>query len=326
MSWNGVFMAEIQKHECLYNKFSREYRNSELRNECWQKVAEKFDMTPMMAEKKFRNIRTAYGRWLRKRRTNPPRNGQDFIPFAFENCEWLGMHIIHRDSTRSNEIPTSTKPVDNGSDDDGSPVTMSNIEFLNFGDYNDSISPSHHSNDNKDNSQSETCHKVETKSTVEHNEVQTRHSSENVTIDPTNQGQQRASDGERPGQLISYNNDKSNTSQEAGTVEPSSNLQSLISTKDFVSDNIPPHNPKRKYNELDDEDELYCRSLVLRLKRLTPQAKAYVRIQLEQLFYHAEYSGEIPNIGAAFGSHFPERTQPTSFLNGRPTEQAGHLA
>jgi hypothetical protein len=320
MSWNGVFMAEIQKHECLYNKFSREYRNRELRNECWQKVAEKFEMSPMAAEKKFRNIRTAYGRWLRKRRANPSRNGQDFIPFAFENCEWLGVHIIHRDSTLSNET-TCSRAVDSGSEDDDSPVTMSNMEFLHFGDYNDSISPS---NDNKDTSQHETTHAVETKSTVpqERMEIQTRHSNEAVTIDlTTNQGRLLGTGNSK--QLISYNEKSNNTQVECSTT------QSLIQTRDFPSEQIPNNSTilpvcqlKRKYSELEDEDDLYCRSLVPRLKRLTPEAKAYVRIQLEQLLYHAEYSGHTLKIGAPFGFHFTEKTQPTSFLNGRPIEQA----
>ena len=309
MSWNGVFMAEIQKHECLYNKFSREYRNRELRNECWQKVAEKFDMTPMAAEKKFRNIRTAYGRWLRKRRSNPVRNEHDFIPYAFENCEWLGVHIIHRDSTLSNDA-ICTQTVD--SDEDGSPVTMSNIEFLNFGDYGDSVSPSYHSND-RDNSQLETTPTVETKDTVQPQEAtETQTTNLNGVVDKTT--------------LTSYNDRNSSTQSRATEIE----ISSTRSLRDYPGEQITkktamvPHHLKRKYYEIEDEDELYCRSLVPRLKRLTPQAKAYVRIQLEQLLYHAEYSGETPRIGMPFGFRSNEATQPTStsFLNGRAVEQS----
>ena len=302
-------MAEIQKHECLYNKFSREYRNRELRNKCWQKVAEKFDMTPMAAEKKFRNIRTAYGRWLRKRRSNPMRNEQDFIPYAFENCEWLGVHIIHRDSTLSNDT-MSAQPVD--SDDDGSPVTMSNIEFLNFGDYDDSVSPSYTNSNDRDSSQHEITPAVETKNTVlpqDVGETQTTHS---------NAGAEKTA-------LPSCNNDDKNigTQSRAAELEDSSRR----SSRDYPGEPVArktavmPHHLKRKYYEMDDEDELYCRSLVPRLKRLTPQAKAYVRIQLEQLLYHAEYSGETPRIGMPFGFRSTESPQPTSFLNGRKVEQ-----
>jgi hypothetical protein len=328
MSWNGVFMAEIQNHECLYNKFSREYRNKELRNECWRAVAEKFDMTPMAAEKKFRNIRTAYGRWLRKRRTNPPRTGQDFIPFAFENCEWLGMHIIHRESTLNE---TTCTKADSGSDDDdddddGSPVTMSNIEFLNYGDYNDNISPSRYSN-NKDNPQSKTSQNVETEQPQEHIEEETRHLNQAATIELTKQGQRQACNGDNSKQSISHHHNKSNTTQRIGCSEPSLS-QSLISMRDFPNEQManntrPPHNLKRKCSELEDEDDLYCRSLVPRLKRLTPQGKAYVRIQLEQLLYHAEYSGMIPSIGPPFGSHVTENTQTTtSHSNGCSDQQA----
>ena len=312
MSWNGVFMAEIQKHECLYNKFSREYRNKELRNDCWQKVAEKFDLTPMAAEKKFRNIRTAYGRWLRKRRSNPPKNGQDFIPFAFENCEWLGMHIIHRDSTLSNDT-TCIKAIDSGSDDDGSPVTMSNIEFLNFADYNDYISPSSHHSNNNVSSQHEATTVVET-IPHDHREIQTTQSNEAVNNTTTNYSESNG--GESNKKITSY--DKGNAIEN----ETSSNsLRRAPNERQLNNSVMVPHGIKRRYSEYEDEDELYCRSLVPRLKRLTPQAKAYVRIQLEQLLYHAEYSNDMPQI-QPFSFHSNENTKATSLLNGRGIEQA----
>lgn len=330
MSWNGVFMAEIQKHECLYNKYSREYRNKDLRNECWQKVGDKFGMCAMDAEKKFRNIRTAYGRWLRKKRSNPTRTSEDCVPFAFENCGWLAMHIVHRDSSLSSET-TGTRPTDSGSDDDDSPVTMSNIEFLNFGDYNNVISPS---NDNKDfSTENATTHSVETKSTLQQepkeNPIQTSHSNEASAINAHTENQREVA----AKQLASYSNDNGSNIQPQATQmmeTPNTATPYLIpSMRNFHTEQLPFNNSaiatpayprkydsKRKYSELEDEDELYCRSLVPRLRRLTPQAKAYVRIQLEQLLYHVEYSGATPQIGAPFGF----QTQPTSFVNSRPTE------
>lgn len=315
-------MAEVQKYECLYNKFCREYRNRELRNACWQKVAEKFGMTPMDAEKKFRNIRTAYGRFLKKKRTTPCRSGpgQDFVPFAFENCEWLALHIIHRgfDGTTTNE--NIIQQNDSGSEDESSPVTMSNIEFLNFsGDYNDVSSPSH-TNDNINEDISETPEAVEAKSTPK--EVQTTSSngaatSNKVTFDVK---------GEHSKRLISY---VQNNTQPTEVDFPST--ASLIS-KDLIREPtasksaIIPQYLKRTFSEMEDEDDLYCRSLIPRLKRLTPQAKAYVRIQMEQLLFHAEYSGEMPQIGAPFGFHFNEKTlsKRTSLLNGGTTELGGN--
>ena len=39
------FMEEMRNYECLYNKFSRDYKNNFFRLNCWKKIGEKFKMT-----------------------------------------------------------------------------------------------------------------------------------------------------------------------------------------------------------------------------------------------------------------------------------------
>lgn len=55
------FMEEVQKYDYLYNKFSKDYRDRFMKLNCWTKIAQKFDLSPFDAEKKFKNLRTAYG-------------------------------------------------------------------------------------------------------------------------------------------------------------------------------------------------------------------------------------------------------------------------
>ena len=59
-------MEEIQKFDCLYNKYSKDFKDKTKKTNSWAKVAEKFKITPTEAEKRFRDIRTAYGRFLKK--------------------------------------------------------------------------------------------------------------------------------------------------------------------------------------------------------------------------------------------------------------------
>ena len=61
----ALFMEEVQKYDCLYNKFSTEYRHKHKKNDCWKANREKFDLGPDQAEKKFKNTRTAYARFLK---------------------------------------------------------------------------------------------------------------------------------------------------------------------------------------------------------------------------------------------------------------------
>ena len=54
-----IFIEEIQKYVCLYDKYSRDFKDRNMKVNCWEKVASKFDLTPQQAEtkKKFRNVR-----------------------------------------------------------------------------------------------------------------------------------------------------------------------------------------------------------------------------------------------------------------------------
>ena len=95
------FMEELQRYESLYNKFSKDYKNKQVRDNCWLALGKKFNMTAEEAEKKYKSIRSSYGRWLRKVKKIPSGSGRDAVPFAgdYANLGWLEQHRGHR--TRS---------------------------------------------------------------------------------------------------------------------------------------------------------------------------------------------------------------------------------
>ena len=59
------FMEELQRYESLYSKFSKDYKNKQVRDNGWLALGKKFNMTVEEAEKKYKSIRSSYGRWLR---------------------------------------------------------------------------------------------------------------------------------------------------------------------------------------------------------------------------------------------------------------------
>ena len=61
----ALCMEEVQKYDCLYNKFSTEYSHKHKKNDCWKANGEKFDLSPDQAEKKIKNTRTANARFLK---------------------------------------------------------------------------------------------------------------------------------------------------------------------------------------------------------------------------------------------------------------------
>ena len=120
-----IFMEEVQKYVCLYDKYSRDFKDRNMKVNCWDKVASKFDLTPQQAETKFRNVRTAYTRFLRKKKTVPSGSGREAskVPTEFENLEWLSSYIDHRPTCNnmseqdeeSGEVKSSSKHASNRS-------------------------------------------------------------------------------------------------------------------------------------------------------------------------------------------------------------------
>ena len=70
-------MEEIQRYECLYNKFSKDYKNRRTRENAWETIGQKFGLTAEEAEKKYRNIHTSYTRHLKKVKSVPSGSGRD---------------------------------------------------------------------------------------------------------------------------------------------------------------------------------------------------------------------------------------------------------
>ena len=89
------FMEEIRKYDCLFNRFSKEFKEKFKKINAWSKVGEVFSISPAAAEKKFRNVRTACGRDLKGRKNVPSGSGRNAVPIPreFVNLEWLSVHI-----------------------------------------------------------------------------------------------------------------------------------------------------------------------------------------------------------------------------------------
>ena len=95
------FMEELQKYDCLYNKFSRDFKDKYKKMNCWKSIGEKINVEPQEAEAIFKNIRTAYGRFMKQRKNLPSGSGRSDVPVPqeFGNLDWLSTFIEHRKTT-----------------------------------------------------------------------------------------------------------------------------------------------------------------------------------------------------------------------------------
>ena len=52
------FMEEVEQYDCIFNKFSKSYKDKFIKMNCWTKIGEKFDMSAADSDKKTKNVRT----------------------------------------------------------------------------------------------------------------------------------------------------------------------------------------------------------------------------------------------------------------------------
>jgi len=82
---NEKFMEESARYQCVYHHSSKDFKDKNQKANCWQKIGEKFNLLAAEAEVKFRNLRTVYGRYLKRLKTLPSGSGQDAVPREFQN-------------------------------------------------------------------------------------------------------------------------------------------------------------------------------------------------------------------------------------------------
>ena len=78
-------MEEFARYECVYHRNSKDFKDKNKKAKCWGKIGEKFNLSAAEAEVKFRNITTAYGRYLKRLKTLPSGSGRDAVPREFQN-------------------------------------------------------------------------------------------------------------------------------------------------------------------------------------------------------------------------------------------------
>ena len=66
---NEEFMEEVARYECIYHRNVKDFKDRNKKANCWEKIDGKCNLSA--AEVKFHNIRTAYGRYLKRLKTLP---------------------------------------------------------------------------------------------------------------------------------------------------------------------------------------------------------------------------------------------------------------
>ena len=258
------FMEEIQRYECLYNKFSKDYKNRRSRENAWEAIGQKFGLSAEEAEKKYKNIRTSYTRHLKKVKSVPSGSGRDAVPKTgeFANLQWLDQHISHRKSASNwsnhesdEEEASQLQEDDNMNNSSSSTQSHDNIDDT--------------EQDSTDSPASSESRPTSSQSSTNSNEVA-------VVVNPKKSTASTLKTPKRP--WAAANRRKGNTKEDV-------DLAMIQIAEKLLQE------PSEKTPSVDDDEEmLFARSFAKRLKKLPERAKGFVRIQLEQIMFQAEFA------------------------------------
>jgi len=262
---NEEFMEEVARYECVYHRNSKDFKDKNKKANSWKKIGEKFNLSAAEAEVKFRNIRTAYGRYLKRLKTVPSGSGRDAVPREFQNLEWLNPHIAHRPSSTNlrskspvGTVESSSSPRSDNEDDFGAEVSDESEESVSLSTTDDSIQ-------------------------TESPEFEDVNGSNRVNKETTGE----CSNGKTPKSSRGMRAWSANGKNSGADVD-----KAIMSTANSIAEHLKQIGAKRKQTEEpEDEDSLFCRSLVPRLKRLPSQSRAFIRLQIEHLLYQTEFTG-----------------------------------
>ncbi|XP_046848019.1 uncharacterized protein LOC124441589 [Xenia sp. Carnegie-2017] len=251
------FMEEVQKYDCLYNKFSKYYKNRRTRENAWEKIAEKFGLTSLDAEKKYKNIRTSYVRYLKKMKNVPSGSGRDAVPIPgeFANLEWLKQHISHRKSSSNlpNHESSDEEEIIDTEDMNTSSCSIARIDDANL------IDVEVH---NTDSPESFTATTPGSTSTGDLEEIPSKN-------------QSLASSSKRKRPWATSNRQKGGKSKDVD--------MAMLEIAGKLLQEPTPNTSE------DDEYMHFAKSFAKRLRKLPERAQGYVRIQLERLMFEAEF-------------------------------------
>ena len=299
------FMEEVQKYPCLYDKFSKEFKDKFKKVNSWKKIGQKFDMSAEEAEKRFNNARTSYGRYLKKQKKSGSGRQDARIPREFKNLEWLAVYIDHRPTSsnlkkKGEKTPETMIQTENSIEFEAITDDEAEVESSSFDADADDIMVENWGGDSDDHLLRETSDNDSTEN------------SPSGSVSEKGKNGSIAS-GSSSKTLSAKSKGKAIKSRPWGAAESKPKHavdRALIKTANSLAEQVKAglvkksEEVKRKLPEdFDDEDSLFCRSIVPRIKRLPVNVKGYVRLQIEKLLFEVELSHPQTQAGNNVGRH-----------------------
>ncbi|XP_065177935.1 uncharacterized protein LOC135808640 [Sycon ciliatum] len=244
------FMESIRQHRVLYDRTCQEYRENKMRANAWHDVCKETGLPLNEVQKRYSTVRTRLSRYLKSLYESSGEGWTDDLPMPreFEHVRWLIVHIRHRKSTSRGKRRSDSQQCENPTDDEM--------------DYGDVFPPA-------DDEAPEHASSSATVTYSEHTGIA------HPVHEPS-----------RPINMIKRKRTPSHPTTPS-TTEATSRRRPASSEPPPVMavDSKASYGPS--WCDADDEDRLFCLSLVYHLKKLPP--RSLTRMSLQRILHDAQF-------------------------------------
>ena len=260
---NRQLMDEIRKYRAIYDKSCVEYKDQRVKRNAWQAVANTLRIDLSCAQQRYNNIRTNFSKYIKSLKGKSGSGRDDLVIRAdYEYLRWLCSHIKHR-QTRTNMRKTDSEEAceesDNGDptacEDDGQGGAQGSLA-------QDSLDESLGQDDTTSTTDESDRSSVRDKSVSKFNKSHLEQPSPSTR-----------KCAKRPWS-------KQNQSDVFET-EVARTMKNI---------NLALHDEKKSRE--DDEDTLFCLSLVQKFKRIPHRYKSTLQLNVLKVFNEMEWSLE----------------------------------
>ena len=276
---NENFMNLVQNYRIIYDKKCKDYKDTRKKKNAWLELSKKVGVDVAEAQKRYNSIRTSFSKYLRKQRaakvTGTGRNDLPEIKEEFEYLRWLITHIKHRSTTDNFESSIKRRKVEDDESEEERNEEQSEV---------------------CDENQSDTTNDQDTTCTSNgicsressHNDIDesTSTTSDNSTLDKVDTKEAEVPKP-KPTKKAWTKSNRGPTNKEFD--------QEFLKTMHSIRNAIEPEMPKKslQYDD-DDDDRLFCLSLVSQLKKMDTKCKALAKVEIMKVFSNIEWMTSSP--------------------------------
>ena len=271
-----TLMNLVQNYKVIYDKSSKSYKNRNSKKNAWEEIAKKLSMTVDECQRRYTTIRTRFSKYLKQHReAKKTGTGADDMPKIrqdYEYLRWLTVHIKHRVGTSN--FTSEQEEIDLG--DDG--VEKSSQEDMLVDDQG-------------------SIHDVRSGSVLTDDTSCTSIDQDDETV-KVHVKQKRSSSSD---DSISSSSGKIKKKKLKDKLTNAEIDHEFFSTMSRINQAIQSEESTNK--SVDDEDRLFCLSLVNQLKRMNPRDKSLVKIEILKAFHEVENNKSLPSDRSYFTTH-----------------------